>query len=78
MNKLRKENLENLALESMKKLVDARQFCEIDHKILGLSINDSVSGDYFSELLSLESKRLKFKEDITGCKKEKTMPGMKA
>lgn len=79
MSKTSTQDIEKLALESMKKLVSARKFCEIDHKILDLSLNsNSVSGDYFTQVLSLESTRLKFKEDILECTREKTLPGMRA
>lgn len=56
-------------LNSLKKLRIARDFSKIDEEIFKLALNkiDSKQSDYFTELLYLETKRLKFKEESAKC-----------
>jgi hypothetical protein len=56
-------------LNSLKKLKTARRFAKIDEQIFKLGLNkiEADKSDFFTELLYLETKRLKFKEESTKC-----------
>lgn len=56
-------------LKSLKKLKLARKFSSIDDQIFHLGLNkiEADKSDFFTELLYLETKRLKFKEESTKC-----------
>jgi hypothetical protein len=66
------ENIGDIAqncLKSLKKLKLARRFSKIDDEIFKLGLNkiDANKSDFFTELLYLETKRLKFKEESSKC-----------
>lgn len=67
-------NLELRCKIGLKKLGIMREFTEIDSEILDLSINNEsgCSVDFLSSLLALETKRLKFKEEVAKCLENKT------
>ena len=56
-------------LKSLQKLKIARRFSKIDDQIFKLGLNkiEADKSDFFTELLYLETKRLKFKEESTKC-----------
>ena len=56
-------------LKSLQKLKIARRFAKIDDEIFRLGLNkiEADKSDFFTELLYLETKRLKFKEESTKC-----------
>lgn len=66
------ENIGDIAqncLKSLQKLKTARRFSKIDDQIFKLGLNkiEADKSDFFTELLYLETKRLKFKEESTKC-----------
>lgn len=64
-------------LNSLKKLKIARSFSDIDDQIFKLGLNklESSKSDFFTQLLQLETKRLKFKEESSKClQNHKTIP----
>ncbi|MDD9898254.1 MAG: hypothetical protein OXU45_04545, partial [Candidatus Melainabacteria bacterium] len=50
-------------LKGLKKLRLAKHFAEIDDEILELSLATEESIGFFTQILNLEAKRLKFKEE---------------
>jgi hypothetical protein len=57
----------------LQKLVVARNFAQIDEDILKVSLEKAVNdSNFFTELLSLEAKRLRFKEEALKCAQTKT------
>lgn len=59
---------EALLVANLKILGIARKFAEIDEMLLGISGISDMSGTYFSKVLTFETLRLRFKEEITRCK----------
>lgn len=59
---------EALLIANLKILGIARKFAEIDEMILSFSQIPDMSGTYFSKVLTFETLRLRFKEEITRCK----------
>lgn len=58
---------------SLKKMKLAREFTKIDEKILNASLEQSLSDStFFSEILFLEAKRLRFKEEAIKCTQTRT------
>lgn len=58
---------------SLKKLRLAREFTKIDESILEVSLKQSSSDSaFFSEILFLEAKRLRFKEEAIKCIQTRT------
>jgi hypothetical protein len=70
---LNEKSIENSSKMGLKLLGLCRKFSQIDEDLLSYSIkNDDstkIQGSYFSEIIQLELKRLKFKEEIQECKK---------
>ncbi len=61
-------SLESRCQASLRKIGLAHRFAEIDEDILNLSIKSSeCTGGFFTGLIYLEAKRLKFKEETTKC-----------
>ena len=62
-------------LNSLTRLKLARKFSKIDDEIFQLALKklDSTQTDFFIELLNLETKRLKFKEEISKCPQKQTI-----
>lgn len=62
-------------LNSLTRLKLARKFSKIDDEIFQLALKklDSAQTDFFIELLNLETKRLKFKEEISKCPQKQTI-----
>ena len=54
-----------------RKLRLAKEFSQIDEKLINLSNSDKGSMDFFSGILSLEAKRLAFKEEALKCQTNK-------
>jgi len=60
---------------SLQKLRIAREFAEIDESILNISLKqDPSNSQFFSEILFLETKRLRFKEEASKCIQTRTRP----
>jgi len=58
---------------SLQKLRIAREFTEIDESILNISLKqDSNNSQFFSDILFLEAKRLRFKEEASKCIQTRT------
>lgn len=58
---------------SLQKIKIAREFAKIDEIILNKSLEASAnSGQFFSDILFLEAKRLRFKEEASKCIQTKT------
>jgi hypothetical protein len=67
------DEIETNCKNSFKKLSLARNFAEIDNKILEFSLqNLNNNGDFLFSLLNLETKRLRFKEQSNKCNSKKT------
>jgi hypothetical protein len=59
-----------------KKISVLKKFASIDRDILKLQLNNSHdSSNFFSDILNLETLRLKFKEEVSKC--HKTQPQIK-
>lgn len=61
-------SIETTCKIGFKKLRLAKSFAKIDDDILNLSLESAVnSGGFFTDLLYLEAKRLRFKEEALKC-----------
>lgn len=68
MNQQESSDIEEKCLNSLKKLKITRKFSTIDENILNVTINSiDNSNVFFTELLNLETKRLRFKEESSKC-----------
>jgi len=64
----KQESIENTCKIGLKKLKLAKSFAKIDDDILNLSLDEANnSGGFFTDLLYLEAKRLRFKEEALKC-----------
>lgn len=62
------QSIENNCRIGFKKLRLAKSFAKIDDDILNLSLESGkLSGVFFTDLLYLEAKRLRFKEEALKC-----------
>lgn len=72
------EDIETLCMSGFKQLKLASAFTKIDEKILDLSIkNDKQDSSFFTDLLYLEAKRLRFKEEVTKCSETQDLKRVK-
>lgn len=61
-------SIENACKIGYRKIILAKKFAKIDNDILDLSLeSQSCSGAFFMDLLYLEAKRLRFKEEAIKC-----------
>jgi len=65
-------NIEDLCKQGFKKLKLAKSFAKIDDDILNLSLETEASISFFTGILNLEAKRLRFKEEALKCLKTTT------
>ncbi|MDA0772995.1 MAG: hypothetical protein O3C63_08640 [Cyanobacteria bacterium] len=65
-------NVEELCKRGIKKLKLAKHFAKIDDDILNLSLKTEASISFFTGILNLEAKRLRFKEEALKCLKTTT------
>lgn len=73
LNLLDIEDAELACKISLQKIKIARNFAKIDETILNMSLEAELdSSQFFSEILFLEAKRLRFKEEAAKCIQTKT------
>lgn len=61
-------SIENACKIGYRKIILAKKFAKIDNDILNLSLqSQSCSSAFFMDLLYLEAKRLRFKEEAVKC-----------
>lgn len=61
-------SIENACKIGYRKIMLAKKFAKIDDDILNLSLDSQAySGGFFTDLLYLEAKRLRFKEEAVKC-----------
>lgn len=66
-------DIEKTCKIGFKKLVLARSFAEIDNKILSSSMGkNGTDANFLTDLIYLETKRLRFKEQTNKCTSKKT------
>lgn len=58
----------------LRKMRLAKKFVSIDEELMKISTNSDETGNFFSGVLSLEAKRLAFKEEVYKCPNQTSNP----